>query len=269
MYRIGEFSKISKTTIKTLRYYDAEGLLQPEAVDDFTGYRLYSTKQLIQLHKIQELRQIGLSIEEIKQIVHLKKSLAKVLVKRREDVMRELTQRQQQLSRIDFILANQEEEIVMNYQATIKEIPEVIVYSTKATVKNFMDYFEIIPPIGEKLMKKYPDLKCATPEYCFIKYLDGEYREQDINIEFCEAVSELKENFDDIEFKKLEAVTVVSTLHKGSYATISKAYAYLMKWIEENGYTMIDAPRECQIDGIWNKETEEEWLTEVQIPLKK
>lgn len=170
MYRIGEFSKISKTTIKTLRYYDAEGLLQPETVD---------------------------------------------------------------------------------YQATIKELPEVIVYSTKATVKSFKDYFQLIPSIGEKLMKKYPDLKCATPEYCFIKYLDGEYREKDINIEFC------------------EAVTVVSTLHKGSYATISKAYAYLMKWIEENGYAMLDAPRECRIDGIWNKETEEEWLTEVQIPLKK
>ena len=49
MYRIGEFSKMSKTTIKTLRYYDEIGLLEPENVDDFTGYRLYTTQQLVKL----------------------------------------------------------------------------------------------------------------------------------------------------------------------------------------------------------------------------
>lgn len=56
---------MSKTTIKTLRYYDEVGLLKPEAVDRFTGYRLYTTGQLVLLHRIQSLRQIGLSIEEI------------------------------------------------------------------------------------------------------------------------------------------------------------------------------------------------------------
>jgi hypothetical protein len=29
-----------------------------------------------------------------------------------------------------------------------------------------------------------------------------------------------------------------------------------------------DAPRESSIDGIWNKDSEEEWLTEIQIPIK-
>ncbi|WP_139906138.1 MerR family transcriptional regulator [Clostridium thermarum] len=52
-YRIGQFSKLSKTTIKTLRYYDEVGLLKPEVVDDFTGYRFYTTDQLVKLHYIQ------------------------------------------------------------------------------------------------------------------------------------------------------------------------------------------------------------------------
>ncbi|HHY99593.1 MAG TPA: MerR family DNA-binding transcriptional regulator, partial [Tissierellia bacterium] len=46
MYRIGEFSKMSKTTIKTLRYYDEIGLLKPQETDKFIGYRLYTTDQL-------------------------------------------------------------------------------------------------------------------------------------------------------------------------------------------------------------------------------
>ncbi|SCP99491.1 MerR family transcriptional regulator [Anaerobium acetethylicum] len=69
MYRIGEFSKMSKTTVKALRYYDEIGLLKPEKVDELTGYRFYTTRQLMELHRIHSLRQIGLSIEEIKLIV--------------------------------------------------------------------------------------------------------------------------------------------------------------------------------------------------------
>ena len=66
MFRIGEFSKLTKTTVKALRYYDEIDLLKPEFVDEETNYRFYTTKQLVKLHKIQSFRQIGLSIDEIK-----------------------------------------------------------------------------------------------------------------------------------------------------------------------------------------------------------
>ena len=47
MYKIGDFSKMSKTTIKTLRYYENEGLLLPAYVDPYTSYRYYESRQLI------------------------------------------------------------------------------------------------------------------------------------------------------------------------------------------------------------------------------
>jgi len=157
----------------------------------------------------------------------------------------------------------------MNYVATIKELPECIVYSKKMTVPNYDAYFELIPAIGESISKMYPDLKCATPEYCFIVYLDGEYKESDIRIEFCEAVDKLYPDFDDIEFKTMKALTAVSVLHKGSYAELSQAYAFAFKWIEENGYVAANNPRENYIDGIWNKDDVADWLTELQIPIAK
>jgi effector-binding domain-containing protein len=58
-------------------------------------------------------------------------------------------------------------------------------------------------------------------------------------------------------------------MHKWPYKELRKAYAYIFKWIEQNGYTCIDKPRECYIDGIWNKDDESEWLTEIQVPIKK
>ena len=62
MYKIGEFSSLAKTTIKTLRYYEKENLLKPVYIDLNTGYRYYETSQLIEISKIIALRQMGISI---------------------------------------------------------------------------------------------------------------------------------------------------------------------------------------------------------------
>lgn len=55
---------------------------------------------------------------------------------------------------------------------------------------------------------------------------------------------------------------------KGSYNTLHNSYAMLLQYIEENGYEICGSIRESYIDGVWNKETENEWLTEIQIPVK-
>jgi len=259
---------MAKTTIKALRYYDEVGLLKPEKIDKFTSYRFYTTDQLVAAHRIQALRQVGLSIDEIKLIL-TGHDFTKILQKRKTELLDELSERASQLSRIEFILQEKGENSFMNYAATIKEIPECVVYSKKMTIPSYDTYFEVIPVIGEVIAEKYPDLSCATPEYCFIIYLDGEYKEKNFNIEFCEAVEKAHPDFDDIKFKKIESATVISVLHKGSYSTISQAYAYALKWIDENNYTAADHPRESYIDGIWNKESEEDWLTELQIPIAK
>jgi len=268
MFRIGEFSKMSKTTVKTLRYYDEIGLLKPEETDSFTSYRLYTTDQLVQLHKIQAFRQIGLSISEI-QLILSGQDAEPILQKRRAELVDQLAEGQSQLSRLTFLLQG---ERTMKYSATIKELPACIVYSKRITIPNYDGakndaYFGIIPEIGAAVANKYPELKCATPEYCFIVYPDGEHREKDITIEFCEAVDKMYHDFDDITFKEVKACTVVSVMHKGAYSELPKAYAFACKWVEENGYAIADHPRENYIDGIWNKENEEDWLTEVQVPI--
>ena len=268
MFRIGEFSKMGKTTIKALRYYDEIGLLKPESTDKFTSYRFYTTDQLVTLHSIQAFRQVGLSVDEIKLILS-GHDATPIMQKRKEELVSELAEGTNQLSRIEFILQGKGENTTMNYSATIKELPGCIVYSKKMTLPNYGAYFEVIPAIGEKVVKQYPDLKCATPEYCFVVYHDGEYKEKDINIEFCEAVDKAWPDFDDIVFKEMQSATVVSVLHKGPYTELSKAYAYVFKWIEENGYTSADNPRESYIDGIWNKESDTDWLTEVQVPVAR
>lgn len=57
--------------------------------------------------------------------------------------------------------------------------------------------------------------------------------------------------------------------HIKKLLTLPKAYAFAFKWIEDNGYLVSDNPRESYIDGIWNQEAEENWLTELQILVVK
>lgn len=267
MFYIGEFSKMGKTTVKTLHYYDRIGLLRPEAVDASTGYRLYTTRQLFELHKIQSLRQAGLSIEEI-QMIYSGADMHPILEARADQITQELQERERQCAHIAYILADEKKEFTMDYQATIKKISSHIVYSKRLTVPTHQDYFKVIPAIGRAVSEANPDLECASPEYCYISYLDGEYKERDINIEYNEAVTEFGTEVDGITFRTIDPVRVVSVMHKGSYAGLPQAYAFAMDWVEKNGYKPVDLARESYIDGIWNNTSEEEWLTEIQIPIE-
>ena len=105
-----------------------------------------------------------------------------------------------------------------------------------------------------------------------MNYLDGEYRETDIKIRYSQAVIKDAEPFKEnnsIKFTDIPEETCICIYHKGAYNELGKSYSKILKYIEENNYEMKDYPRECYIDGIWNKEDISEWLTEIQIPIKK
>ena len=67
--KIGEFAKMTGMPISVLRHYDKEGLLCPDYVDHFSGYRYYSADQIGQVHKIELLKSGGLSLKEIRDIL--------------------------------------------------------------------------------------------------------------------------------------------------------------------------------------------------------
>ncbi len=66
MYKIGELSKLCNIPVKTLRYYDNEGILCPEEIDSFTGYRYYSAAQLSDCYRILAMKELGFTLEEIR-----------------------------------------------------------------------------------------------------------------------------------------------------------------------------------------------------------
>lgn len=69
MIQIGQFAKENNVTVKTLHYYEKIGLLYPLKVDQSTGYRYYSKEQSKILENVTFLKNLGLSLSEIKDIV--------------------------------------------------------------------------------------------------------------------------------------------------------------------------------------------------------
>ena len=67
MYKIKEFSEVTDTPVTTLRYYDNAGLFKPASIDYFSGYRYYDEDQVETIKKINKLKDLGLSLDEIKE----------------------------------------------------------------------------------------------------------------------------------------------------------------------------------------------------------
>lgn len=66
LFTVGELAKEMDVTVRTLQYYDKEGILKPSA-KSYGGRRLYSKKDMVKLHQILSLKYLGFSLDEIKE----------------------------------------------------------------------------------------------------------------------------------------------------------------------------------------------------------
>ena len=72
MLKIGDFSKLSRVSIRMLRHYDEIGLLRPARIDPESGYRYYSETQLLIVCRISALERLRKDDETMKYDVTLK-----------------------------------------------------------------------------------------------------------------------------------------------------------------------------------------------------
>lgn len=266
MYRIGEFSKMSRVTIKTLRYYDEAGLLKPCFIQEENGYRYYNTQQLLELQRVIALRQAGLSIEETRDILS-GQDIGQILHQKEKELKEELEETVHRLSRIQYLLSKKKEAFLMDYQADIKTLPAYTVFYKEGVVSSLAVMEQFILTAEQELKQANPQIRYVQPDYCYLTYLDPEFREQDLRVEYAQAVTKEGKETEHIHFKEIESVQAVCVYHKGPYERLGEAFAFAFHWVAENGYEVLQRPRERYIDGRWNQPDPALWLTEIQIPV--
>ena len=266
--KIGEFSRLMQTTVKTLRHYEQIGLLLPDEVDEATGYRYYRMEQMQRLNAIKDLKSLGFSLDEIKDIYDddTHTPSLEILEAKIDDCRRQLRELEQRRLRLA-VLADSRKQLLIMEKFSIQSLPEIIVASHREVVENYDAIGAMcVNVIGPEMQRL--SCKCPPPGYCFTIEHDKEYKPKDIDIEYCEQVEEAGEDSAIITFKRLPAVpTALCMKHVGPYDRFYQSYVELFKYAEEQGYQIAGAPRTCYIDGCWNQEDPEKWLSLIQLPV--
>ncbi len=268
MFKIGDFSRLSQVSVKALRYYDELGLLKPVQIDPFTGYRYYSADQLGRLNRILVLKDLGFSLEQIGGILDGDLSPAEMrgmLRLRRAELEQQVQEEQARLVRIEARLRQiEQEDTIPAYDVVIKHSERQMVASVRDTVPTYGDMGRLFGKIFAQLGQVRP----AGPVLAI--YHDGEYREQDADVEAAVPITAALPVQQPVMIRELpEEKTLASVIHQGSYGTLSQAYAALMNWIGANGYRINGPNREIYLRGPEHGGDPASYVTEVQFPIEK
>lgn len=274
MLRIGEFSKLSRISIRMLRHYDEIGLLTPSAIDPETAYRYYSEHQLPIAARIVALRDMGFSLADTARMMGCDtQAMDRFLQARQHELTIEATELQRKLLLVSTARralkdgATEKDGWIMDYNVTLKTLPERYV----ASVRMKLPRYEQEGMLWSVLMSETMPLGVVADDPCYmsVTYHDGEFKETDVD---CEAQKTIKGHYADTEhvrFKTVPAVTFASVVFKGPYSKISAANAAVAGWVRDNGY-IFDAPA-FNIYHVSPHETQNpnEFVTEVCYPVSK
>ena len=265
MFTIGEFSKITGLTVKTLRFYHEQGLLIPTSVDDETGYRYYDRSKIETARIITHLRSLDLSLEEIgtilrnagddadlREVMERQKLLLETKIQRYREIVRSLNQ---------FLAIEEEARTLMkqsSFQVEEKQTDPIQVAGIRMKGR-YADCGPIFARLGKSL-GRYINGKPLMLFY------DSEYRETDADIEPCVPVRNCKP-VDGISIRQLPGGRCVSLLHKGPYDQLGQSYAKILDYVREKGYQVQIPTREIyhKGPGMIFRGNPKNYLTEIQF----
>lgn len=273
MFKIGDFSKLSRVSIKALRHYDELGLLKPVEVDRFTGYRYYSAAQLPRLNRILVLKDLGFSLDQIAGLLNenvppaqlrgmLRLKQAELAQRVRADQWR----LEQVAARLQYIEA---EGTMPDYEVVIKSVKPQLITGVRDTIPNW----EQVTPTFNRLFDEafaYVEQHGGKPAgYAFDMWLDPEMPETNMNVEAAIPLQSRIPGNERVKVYELPgAETVASVIHHGPFAGLSQAYSALTQWIEANGYRIAGPNREIYLQYERNG-NQDDYVTEIQFPVEK
>ncbi len=271
MFKIGEFARISRVPVKTLRYYDEIGLLTPAEVDRFTGYRYYSASQLARLNRILTFKDLGLSLEQIAQLLDEALTVEQIrgmLRLRQAEITQEMEEAQGRLARLEIRIRQIEQEGLMSAAEVIyKTIEPLTILSIREVVPSVDQMGPRVSAAFSRLYSFIGQARVTVVGAPMLLYHANEqsgyaFHEENIDTE-TSAVVDPAGLPAGITRRTLDRTAVASAIHQGSYETIEQTYAAVGKWMEAGGCRISGPPREIYLRGPESGVPVQEYLTEI------
>lgn len=257
MYRIGEFSRITRIPVKTLHHYDTIGLLRPGRLAG-NGYRLYSPSQVTQARLILRLRDLGCGLHDIGQVLLGRITLEELLVLHAERL-------REQAGRLAELAAVAESWLQETKDAHFAHPVERVECSPMqaAAIRQRLNLREVGSTFRrlQSLLQEQEATPCGPP---FVLFFCEEYAPTDADVAVCLPVDRPLGGLDGLE---LPAATVLRTIHCGPYEEIGLAYQDLFDAAREGGHRVDLPSREIFLVSPLQNAQPKDFLTEIQIPV--
>lgn len=262
-----------------LRHYDELDLFKPSYVDPATEYRYYTIEQLPHLHQILALKDLGLSLEKIAELLQKglpREQLQQMLQTKQRDLQHNIKEAQARLNRLAGRLQQLEQEGQASpYDVVVKPVPTYCVASARHCVPTVADMPEYRGMLIRQLYAWLNEHRLVSTGHEMVFYHIPEYVETDIDMEFAIAVPDTtplthSTPQDSVVVRQVPGVNqVASVIHSGMMHDVTQAIAALFTWIGMNGYTSSGSIREIHLFGPETIRVREEPIVlEVQIPIE-
>jgi DNA-binding transcriptional MerR regulator len=260
MYKIGEFSRLSQLPIRTLRYYDQIGLLVPAQIERPSGYRGYAADQLERVNRILVLKDLGLSLDEIRAVLvdHASAEDIRALVRRKHaDLARRVDAERRRLARAAARLDLMERGGAALADIAVRDVGACWVASVRATLRSHDDCDALFDQLDHHFTRhagrsRERRQRGAIWHACTADTID------------CEAYEIIPGRIatrGGITVRQLPAHQVAALVYHGD-SDYLPAYRAMRTWIASSGLEITGPKHELYLRSV-------ESVTEIQFPIER
>ncbi len=265
MFSIGEFSKMTGLTVKTLRFYHEQGLLTPSHVEAGSGYRFYAESKIETARVIAALRDLEFSLADIKEILRNHSDDAEIisfLESQKDEIRQRMSKDRETLGLLEKTILHEKEATAKMQQATYqveeKQVDPILIASVRMQGK-YSDCGSGFAKIG----RKFGRFICGKP---MMLHHDREYRADDANFEAAMPIKR-GESKDEISVRELAGGRCLSLMHLGPYEELGRSYEKILKDVKARGVEWEMPTREIyhKGPGMIFRGNPKKYLTEIQF----
>lgn len=266
MLKIGDFSRLAHVTVKTLRHYARLGLLRPAWVDRFSGYRYYSLEQLARLNRILALKDLGFTLDQVRQILDsplTAEDMRGMLRLKQGELQRKLSEEMGRLARVETRLTQIETEGGLpGCEVVLKPLPAVCLASLRCVI-----------PEGEPLDSLRAEVRAwaqtaglrLTGAWVTV-FHDTEYTGRGSDVEvgaWVEGRPQPGSAWGRVSLRHVPAQEEAACAAASGAEALPLTYPALAAWMEANGYRASGPARE------WFVQDSGVQVIEVQQPVER
>jgi len=290
MFKIAEFSRFTRISVKMLRHYDELGLLKPIFIDPENNYRYYSSEQLPRLNRIIALKDLGFRLEQIGKFLDEDLSpdeIRGMFRMRQAEIEQNLQLEEARLAQVEGRLRYLDQEFAhLKHDIVTRSLPSLLVtsirrttYSSASNLDGLVREFEGLVNNLEGYVSTHQARAGYSPlSLCF----DDEYSENSTDIEIAIPITHPIPSTEQASVREIPGVPLAACImYTGGYERSNEAVTALMTWIEANGYRSCGPMREVylrlgayipdvkHLPSEFLTDREELYVSEIQLPIEK